>query len=105
MEPCKGTWSKLNITSYELRVDGERGGLELYDFTSLRATGAAAAPIVERAEYGRQECVADLVAAAAAAPAPPPASLVTVRQGRNAQRLLDALLASNGEWADVDLDE
>ena len=27
--------------------------------------------------------------------------LITPREGRNAQRLLDALLASNGEWLDV----
>ena len=28
--------------------------------------------------------------------------LITAREGRNAQRLLDALLASRGEWRDVD---
>jgi hypothetical protein len=30
--------------------------------------------------------------------------LITPREGRNAQRLLDALLASNGEWLDVSYD-
>lgn len=87
--------------------------------------------VVEDGTYGRVECVTALTqaaaAAAAAAVARPgggtvvaPIDLVpeeeeeeagggsgggvSVRQGRNAQRLLDALLESGGEWVEVSYD-
>ena len=69
--------------------------------------------LVTRGEYGRTECVTTLCdaihggdaggaaggseAAAAAGAAKP----VSAREGRNAQRVLDAIFASGGEWAHV----
>lgn len=96
---------------YELEVVGESGALLLEDFTNLRRTqpSNAAGWVVEEGSYGRVECVRELAAAVAAtatggggdrsaADVPPG---VTVREGRNAQRLLDAILASGGEWLNV----
>lgn len=75
--------------------------------------------LVKGTSYGRKECVEALVAAAVARRAeggggadggaaaqpsssPLPHGGVTVRTGRNVQRVLDALLASGGEWVVVD---
>jgi hypothetical protein len=88
--------------------------------------------VVEDGTYGRVECVTALTQAAAAAAAAAVARPgggtvvaidlvaeeeeeeeeagggsgggVSVRQGRNAQRLLDALLESGGEWVEVSYD-
>ena len=66
--------------------------------------------------YGRAESVSTLVdavhagaeskrrTAADTANAVDAGGLITPREGRNAQRLLDALLASNGAWIDVRYD-
>jgi predicted dehydrogenase len=93
---------------YELEVVGESGTLILEDFSNLRRTQPAADAgwIVEDGSYGRVECVQELVAAVAATAAGGGGSEqvsagVTVREGRNAQRLLDAVLGSGGEWLDV----
>jgi len=56
---------------------------------------------VADASYGRVECVSELVAEVSE---PGTGDLVTARQGRNAQRLLDAILASQGNWLDVSYD-
>lgn len=93
---------------YELEVVGEGGALMLQDFARLCRTApeAEAGWIVENGSYGRVECVREMVAAAAATQegVAPPAGVsagVTAREGRNAQRLLDAILSSDGEWLDV----
>ena len=95
---------------YELGVQGERGALLLDSFTSLRRTAPRSrrATLVKGGGYGRKECVAALVAAAGhgggCAEAATAEELITAREGRNAQRLLDALTASGGEWVEVDYD-
>ena len=95
---------------YELELVGELGSLLLEDFTELRRTAPAqqAGWVVRHGSYGRVECVKELVAAArATATAAAGAGTgevsagVTAREGRNAQRLLDAVLSSGGEWLDV----
>ena len=72
--------------------------------------GGKRSALVSQAEYGRTECVEALVAAAGRgvgqaasgtkrrrSAAPP----VSAREGRNAQRVLDAILGSAGEWVEV----
>lgn len=90
---------------YELEVVGELGTLVLEDFAKLRRTApeAEAGWVVEKGSYGRVECVQELVAAAAGGPDASTTG-VTARQGRNAQRLLDAILSSGGEWTEVSYD-
>eukprot|EP00966_Prymnesium_polylepis_P302601 6990766-Prymnesium_polylepis.1 len=55
--------------------------------------------------YGRKESIVALVDAvrgsSAVAVGPP---VVTAREARNAQRMLDALLTSGGEWVPVEYD-
>ena len=84
-------------------------------FTSLRRTAPAArkATLVRGGGYGRKECVAALLAAAGGqngeggggvggeGAAVGPEELITAREGRNAQRLVDAVMASGGEWVEV----
>lgn len=88
---------------YVLEVSGDAGVAELYSFTSLRVRqlGSATAPkvLVENASYGRAESVKSLVEAATTGKS---SSLITARQARDAQRVLDALLGSNGTWVEVD---
>jgi predicted dehydrogenase len=103
--------------TYELALEGERGALVLDGFTSLhRLADGKRTELVSNASYGRTECVEALVAGADGAAAAAPAGsskrrrsagrtsrcpVVTVREGRNAQRVLDAILASGGEWVEV----
>ena len=100
----------LERDAYELEVRGDRGGLLMYDFRKLRAldgdepfSSAAADAYAELAGggYGRKDCIKSLIRAADGLEAP---DLITPRQGRNAQRVLDALLASRGAWVDVAYD-
>ena len=119
---------------YELGVEGERGSLLLDGFTTLRRIGGPffrRGTLVRDGSYGRRECVASLLAAvaacgggsvadttaagggdggsgdydeASAAAASSAELLITAREGRNAQRLVDAICASNGEWVEVSYD-
>jgi predicted dehydrogenase len=106
---------------YELGVRGAQGALLLDGFTTLKRTAPSRrkATLVEGGGYGRKECVAALLAAVAAGGVgggeaargeggsggaegeAVAAELITAREGRNAQRLVDALTASGGEWVDV----
>ena len=107
---------------YELGVRGAQGALLLDSFTTLERTAPPRrkATLVEGGGYGRKECVAALLAAVAEGGAgggeagrgeggggggaegeAVAAELITAREGRNAQRLVDALTASGGEWVDV----
>jgi predicted dehydrogenase len=105
---------------YELEVRGESGGLLLDEFTTLYRLGepgGARKCLVRKSTYGRRECVETLVAAAATGGAlaghgrggsssgEGGEGIVTARQGRNAQRVLDALLASQGAWINVYYDD
>ena len=111
---------------YQLQLDGERGALLLDGFTTLRRTAGGPLPLfgrggtlVKDGSYGRRECVASLLAAVKArggggggggggeVDAEEVAAaerLITAREGRNAQRLVDAIRASNGEWVDISYD-
>lgn len=98
---------------YELEVAGERGSLLLRDFCQLKRTAPGEEWLMRKGSYGRVESVETLVDAVRAAEAGPSGpgrataergtggGLITARQGRNAQRVLDAILASNGAWIDV----
>ena len=103
---------------YELGVRGAEGALLLDGFTSLKRTAPSRrkATLVEGGGYGRKECVAALLAAVAAGEGSEAGGgvgggaegevlaaveLITAREGRNAQRLVDAVMASGGEWIDV----
>ena len=92
---------------YELGVEGDEGALVLDAFTSLKRTAPPPqrGTLVEGGEYGRKECVAALLAAAGAGKGgvgtAAAEELITAREGRNAQRLVDAVTASGGEWVEV----
>ena len=89
------------------QVVGESGALLLEDFSNLRRTAPAAEAgwVVENGSYGRVECVQALVAATRNGGSDAAeGGGVTARQGRNAQRLLDAILSSGGQWLDVEYD-
>lgn len=87
---------------YELEVVGEAGSLMLTGFSQLKKTAPGEPEwIIERGSYGRVESVTTLVDAARGGDG---AGLITPREGRNAQRLLDALLASGDEWLAVSYD-
>jgi len=93
---------------YELRLDGEGGrSLLLEDFTSLRLEQPlprGSRTVVERAPYGRRESVESVAGAVrkirgerdGGSGLPPPR--ITAREAREAQAVLDAILASDGEW-------
>ena len=99
---------------YELGVQGAQGALLLDSFTSLRRTAPSRrkTTLVKDGGYGRKECVAALLAAVAAGEstggegeaAAAAVELITAREGRNAQRLVDAVTASGGEWVTVSYD-
>ena len=107
---------------YELGVRGAQGALLLDGFTSLKRTAPSRrkATLVKGGGYGRKECVAALLAAVAAGEPGGgeagrgegggaegevvAAELITAREGRNAQRLVDAVTASGGEWVNVRYD-
>lgn len=81
------------------QVVGKDRTLLLDGFTKLRYKDETD-PIVT-ASYGRRECIESLLRAVDGEDA---SDIITPRQGRNAQRLLDAILASNGSWIDVAYD-
>lgn len=89
---------------YELEVQGEAGSLKLFDFTCL-ADGQGQL-LVENAAYGRHECITSLHEACRrdGFSSSPTISMVSAREARNAQRVVDALLASNGRWVSVSYD-
>ncbi|CAE8599806.1 unnamed protein product [Polarella glacialis] len=87
---------------YELVVDGELGSLKLFDFTSLEDGDGKT--LVSEAAYGRQECVQELVAAVRGSEAVGASRMVTAREARSAQRVLDAILTSSGSWISVSYD-
>ena len=89
----------LDRDVYELEVEGETGTLLLDGFTTLKKKGDND-PLV-KATYGRRECIESLVRAVNGDDA---SDLISPRQARNAQRLLDAILSSNGEWIDISYD-
>mmetsp|Transcript_48301 Transcript_48301/g.126297 ORF Transcript_48301/g.126297 Transcript_48301/m.126297 type:complete len:393 (+) Transcript_48301:17-1195(+) len=115
---------------YELSVTGDKGTLVLDEFTALRRLGWRKRTLVKPGPYGRAECVHAFVEAAELARSScnadatklsagdgvrssreedgAPKELqrqmwrpVSVIEGRNAQRVLDAMLSSDGAWVDV----
>lgn len=81
--------------------------LTLFDFVSLRNKNGKV--VVQNSPYGRKECVQALVARAKkkkieGMSKDPTPSIVTARHGRNAQRILDAILQSKGEYLAIELD-
>eukprot|EP00933_Yihiella_yeosuensis_P033334 TRINITY_DN27065_c0_g1_i1.p1 TRINITY_DN27065_c0_g1~~TRINITY_DN27065_c0_g1_i1.p1 ORF type:complete len:381 (-),score=66.30 TRINITY_DN27065_c0_g1_i1:238-1320(-) len=86
---------------YELEVVGEKGSLMLDSFCKLRRTAPTTEWLMQRGSYGRIESVTTLVSAIRGGEA---GDLITAREGRNAQRLLDAILISGGEWLEVSYD-
>jgi predicted dehydrogenase len=99
-----------------LQVQGERGSLLLKDFCQLKRTAPVEEWLLRDGSYGRRESVdtlveaiqsggwADIQSGGPRGGAGNSGRLITARQGRNAQRLLDAILASNGEWVTVSYD-
>ena len=91
--------------AYELELVGESGdSLLLDEFTRLRRVRASGArtTLVKDGGYGRVECIEAVVGAAAADAAAPP--LVTAREARDAQRVIDAFSLSGGAWINVRYD-
>jgi predicted dehydrogenase len=94
---------------YELELVGERGSLMLKDFSQLQRTAPKRVSLLQPGSYGRVESVTTLVEAvrgdgearAGQGESASRGGLITARQGRNAQRVLDAVLASQGQWIDV----
>merc|ERR1712216_983919 len=85
---------------YELEVRGTDGSLCLFDFASLRDLSGNL--LVKNAPYGRRECVAELVAAVEQQSGTQQLkSMVSAREARNAQRVLDAIYTSGGEWVNI----
>ena len=81
---------------------GARGSLLLDDFTCLRRSTAGSRrmkTVVNARGYGRKESITSLVQTirGSAAAVPP----VSAHEARNTQRVLDALLSSEGEWVNV----
>mmetsp|Transcript_30422 Transcript_30422/g.78886 ORF Transcript_30422/g.78886 Transcript_30422/m.78886 type:complete len:389 (+) Transcript_30422:455-1621(+) len=116
-----GSVSGAHGDLYELSVTGDGGTLVLDAFTALRRLGWRKRTVVRQGPYGRAECVHAFVEAVEHArtagagesdrrTAPVGSAQqcrwqpVSVLEGRNAQRVLDALLASGGEWVDVRYD-
>ena len=92
--------------AYEFEVVGENGALLLDRFDTLKCT----APedkigwVVEDGSYGRIESVTSLVDAIRGERSAADCGVISAREGRNAQRVLDAILASGGEWLEVNYD-
>eukprot|EP01062_Namystynia_karyoxenos_P039468 TRINITY_DN28678_c0_g1_i1.p1 TRINITY_DN28678_c0_g1~~TRINITY_DN28678_c0_g1_i1.p1 ORF type:complete len:332 (+),score=102.85 TRINITY_DN28678_c0_g1_i1:72-1067(+) len=106
LQLCSGLAVELSVLTQapvaddvsELELEGEGGGLLFYDWACLRdlAAPAGSVPLVEDQEYGRRDSVRSLHGdGGAARPA------VTAREARAAQRVIDALLRSNGRWTEV----
>jgi len=101
---------------YELGVTGDDGAVVCDRFTALRSLGDDGKTLVPSGTYGRTECVDAFVEAIMSkqntneeyggAVAGDRAKLtpVSTREGRNAQRVLDAILRSGGEWIQVTYD-
>jgi hypothetical protein len=85
-----------------LQLNGTEGTRTLYDFTSLKNSDDGSV-LIENGGYGRAECVQELVqdVAAGGRANRPGSKAVSLREARNAQRLLDTILASDGEWLEV----
>ena len=92
----------LSSDVYEMQVTGAQQSLLLHDFTALREVGGAGTVLVDNGGYGRAECVQELCQDIVAGSARTESQGVTVQQGRGVCLLLDAILASGGEWAAVD---
>ena len=95
---------------YELGLKGRKGAVVLDAFTSLRRTAPLwrRGMLVDGGSYGRRQCIDALLAAAGEGGGTRGATasqLITAREGRNAQRLLDAVTASGGELVVVDYGE
>jgi len=64
--------------------------------------------VVSNGSYGRVESIVTLIdemrGAAKRGGTQEGGGVISVRQGRNAQRLLDAVLTSQGQWLDVEYD-
>ena len=94
---------------YEMEVVGERGSLMLKDFCRLQRTAPVREWLVQPGSYGRVESVTTLVdairgdaeARAGRRDSAGAGGMITARQCRNAQRVLDAVLASQGQLIDV----
>ena len=100
-----GSVSGPDADLYSLVLTGSEGALELDSFTCLKQLGRRKRTLVRDGGYGRTECVEAFVATACAEyPYAVATSPVTVREGRNAQRVLDAILGSHGEWVEVKYD-
>ena len=88
---------------YELTVTGSEGTLALDSFTALRSLGWRKKTLVRAGAYGRAECVHAFVEAATSTEEQERSwRPVHVAEGRNAQRVLDALFSSKGEWVEVE---
>lgn len=96
---------------YNLELEMQHGGtLQLYDFTALRRRAHGGArrwkTLVDRGEYGRTECVTTLcerIECGGTGGGGQSDDRVTARDGREVQRVLDALLASGGEWVELEV--
>eukprot|EP01079_Euglenida_sp_SAG-EU17-18_P009710 gene9710-biopygen7129 len=87
----------------QLEVQGSGGKLMLQNFTSLSMQSGSSEcyqPVLQNVSYGRTECIDALLEAIKRADRDTP-KLVTPKQGRNAARVLDAILESNGTWIQV----
>lgn len=85
---------------YDLSIQGETGALNLFGFTNLEhvpSTGPRQL-LVDAATYGRVDSVQSVVTAIETKSHQ---GLVTAKQGRNAQRVLDAIVSSDGKWTQV----
>lgn len=85
----------------------------LKDFCRLKRTAPTEQWLVRDGSYGRVESVLTLIDAMRAPEqskaksrtgAEKGSAYISARQGRNAQRLLDAVVASHGQWLDVEYD-
>ena len=86
---------------YELEIVGEQGALQLENFAQLRRTAPVREWLVEEGSYGRAESVTTLVDAVKSRPTAGP-GMVTARDGRDAQTVLDPVLGSGGEWVELE---
>jgi predicted dehydrogenase len=103
-----GDLYELTIVPTPELSSGEHKSLTLFNFVSLRDQEGEV--LVRNSPYGRKECVRTLVARAKkinteGIAGDPTLSIVTARHGRNAQRILDAVLHSKGEYVAVEFDQ
>eukprot|EP00546_Thalassionema_frauenfeldii_P016520 CAMPEP_0178900122 /NCGR_PEP_ID=MMETSP0786-20121207/3296_1 /TAXON_ID=186022 /ORGANISM="Thalassionema frauenfeldii, Strain CCMP 1798" /LENGTH=392 /DNA_ID=CAMNT_0020571087 /DNA_START=104 /DNA_END=1282 /DNA_ORIENTATION=- len=96
-----GDMYELTITPDESSNSNNKS-LTLFDFVSLRNQNGKV--FVRDASYGRKECVQALVAATIGSENETAPSVVTAQHGRNAQRILDAVVNSKGDYVAIDFD-